>query len=286
MTWCPICKCTYDNDETYCLDCDVSLISGSEEDYTEIFFDKSEETVLKIFKCLQENDIQSVDYYFNPKEKVYKILVTSDEAELAKQIAVNSIRAELSKDLSPSEQEAIDYQLKEMFIDSSNKVVESTVFISANEKYKELSSSASSLLVVGIIGYIVLILHKLGLFSVNMTKTAYVLFFSSMVIIFGIFIIMGIYTYSKAKKMKSNISNEETFIDTINNYILNNIDVEESNKNCTDDITEEEKYIIRLEYIKSKVFEKFKDLDEALADTLIEKNYNTLYPESVEFFEN
>ncbi len=284
MTWCPICKNTYDNEETFCPECDISLIPGNKDEYVEIFFDKNEDIALKIFDYLEENKIESANYYFDPNEKVYRILASLDEAEFAKQTAITSISDELTKDLSPSEKEAIGYQMKTMLNNISPTENESSIFVSANEKYKDLSSSASSLILVGIIGYIVLILHKFGLFTVDMTKTAYTLFFGSMVIIFAIFIAMGIYTLSKAKKVKSSISKEETLISDINTFILNNIDIEESNESCTDDITEEEKYIIRLEYIKGKLFENFENLDEALADKLIEENYYSLYPESEEFF--
>lgn len=96
-------------------------------------------------------------------------------------------------------------------------------FIKARDKYSDMRSSASSLLIVGILGIIYLVIDYMDVLPFSIIPNDNWLFSGVMLVMFLVFTIAGVYTYASAKKLKNTISSEEELTENIRSWILENI---------------------------------------------------------------
>ena len=163
MAWCPICKAEYDDREV-CPDCSVDLISGAEKDYTDIFIFPNEEISLNIYNHLKELEFETIQYYYDAREEVFHIICEEyEEADARKQLYFYITDNDLNSELTPTERVALSKFTEEIF-DEEEDVEAPAAYVSAKDRYADVHSSASSLLIVGFIGLIILILDLTGIF--------------------------------------------------------------------------------------------------------------------------
>ena len=105
-------------------------------------------------------------------------------------------------------------------------------FVKARDKYSDMCSSASSLLLVGILGIIYLVIDYMDILPFSINPNDNWLFSGVMLVMFLVFTIAGIYTYSSAKKLKKTISSEEELTENIRNWILKNIKADQVDSLC------------------------------------------------------
>lgn len=152
-------------------------------------------------------------------------------------------------------------------------------FVSAEEKYKDNLNSAFSLLFVGIVGLAFIILLNLGIIPLGISKNTLLLSTIVLGAVFVIFIIVGIKSYIDSKKIKSNISQEEDNKLDIALYLTDNLSKDDVDNSIDgiDELSDEELYIARTEYMENFLKSKFEDADEALIETLIEDIYDEIF---------
>ncbi len=153
-------------------------------------------------------------------------------------------------------------------------------------KYKNNMDSAFSLLFIGIIGAVALILLDLGVFKLSMTSFSKIMINVVMGTVFTIFIITGIISYITSKKLKADIGKESDITKDITNYITDNITKAAIDKQISDldTLTEEEKYMLRMEILTNIISEQFKNeiedndfLNEQLLDEILSSKYDTIF---------
>ena len=105
-----------------------------------------------------------------------------------------------------------------------------------------------------------------------------VLFYILSLFMFSAFIITGIFSFLKARKIKSLISTEESLSEQIKDFLLKEYNPSVPENFNEANISEEEKYFTRTEYMKKMVLEHFENPDELLVDGMIEEVYNDIYP--------
>lgn len=108
------------------------------------------------------------------------------------------------------------------------------VFVKAKDKYSDLKSSATCLIIVGIIGLIVMILDCMDMFPISLNANKSFIFYFTMIGLFVLFLIIGFITLNSAKKIKSQISDEESQTDTIITWAVENLSAEAIDRFCTD----------------------------------------------------
>ena len=152
-------------------------------------------------------------------------------------------------------------------------------YVSSKEKYKDNINSAFSLLFVGIIGLVFIILLNLKIIPLNIPKTTLLLATIVLGSVFVIFIIMGIKSYLDGKKYQSNISAEEDSQLDIALFITEHLSKENIDNQIEniDELTEEELYIVRTEYIADIIHKNFEGADEELVESIIDDIYDKIF---------
>lgn len=279
MKFCPFCQKDFDDNQTKCPECGETLLNGTSLENEVIFDHQNEELVLKLFNYLCENDFQSIQYFYNTRTGMHCITASSGEHMKAMQTMLLYLDEEdTGSDLTQHEREAAAGHISEM-LEGIIPDEGAKTFVNAKERYDDMISSASSLIVVGLAGFILIALIYFNIIKLQMNMLFYIL----SIVMFSAFIITGILSCRKALKIKSTISEEESQAEKIKNFLLKEYDpspLEETYSLNDTDITEEEKYFARTEYMKKMIMQHFENPDELLADGMIEEVYNDIYSES------
>lgn len=275
MAWCPICKAEY-NDGDICPDCSVDLIPGNEKDYTDIFTFPNEEISLNIYNHLMESGFETIQYYYDAKEEVFHIICEEYEAYDAGKQMYFFITDNLNASLTPTEKAALS-KFTDNFFDKNTDSDKASVYVSAKDKYSDVHSSGSSLLIVGFIGLIILVLDLTGIYRFPFSGTSRILFLGTMGIVFILFLVSGIVSLRKAKALSSMISRETDLEKEIMAYITEKLDLSPAGNSIDENASDEEKYLVRVEYIKGMVKKAYPDVDEAFIEHIVEMIYDDIF---------
>lgn len=152
-------------------------------------------------------------------------------------------------------------------------------YVKKSDKYEDVRSSSFTLLIVGMLGIIFIILSLTKVINIPFNVTTAWLFYSIMSIVFLAFVIGGIISLGKTKKLKEEAEIEDKLIDDINAWAKENITTTSIDSGLDLNETVEILYFSRAEKIKYKLMHKFEDADEGLIDLLTENIYQKLYEE-------
>ncbi|MCI9125767.1 MAG: hypothetical protein HFG28_01035 [Eubacterium sp.] len=157
---------------------------------------------------------------------------------------------------------------------TDNKV---SSFVRLSDKYQDITSSASTMLLVGIIGIIFMILVLADIIPLPLNSSTAWLFDSVMGGIFIIFIISGIISFMHAKQVKIDADEEDKLIGELLSWADTNIKKEMLDDGL--DLTQPEEllYFNRADKIKDKLMHQFENADEALICEYTEQIYQNIY---------
>lgn len=275
MAWCPICKAEY-SDRNICPDCSVDLIEGNEKDYTDIFAFPNEEISLNIYNHLMELGFETIQYYYEAKEELFHILCQEYEAEDAKKQMYFFITDHLEAELTPTEKAALSKFTDELFEEAANEEAPAA-YVSAKDKYTDVHSSASSLLIVGFIGLIILVLDLTGIYRFPFSGSSRIIFLVTMGTVFVLFLVSGIISLRKAKAISAIINDEANMEKEIIEYITENLDLSPADNGLDENASDEEKYLARTEYVQGMVKEKYPEIDASFIEHIVEKAYDDIF---------
>lgn len=285
MSWCPICKKDYEDTEL-CPHCEVSLISGYEEDYSEIFSNLNEEITVDIYNNLIENGFTSAHYYLDENDRYYHVLCYKDDNMSAKQQIIQYVNGDFPIYLTENEQDILNETIDSLADDVKSEMSSSTSqYVSAEDKFTNVRSSATSLLTVGIIGFVILLLDIVGVYTFPFSGTSRWLFMITMSFMFVVFIVSGTISFINSKKLKKQIDVEDNFKEDIEKYILEELDLTPADAKFTVDTSLEEKCLFRSGYICIKVLEKFPNADKLFVEHFVGEIYDSIYPDDCFFDE-
>lgn len=276
MAWCPICNAEYD-DDNICPDCSVDLMNGNPNDYTDIFAFSNEEATLNIYNHLLEIGFETIQYYYDAKENLYHIICEYGEEADAKMQLMFYIREDLSCELTPTEKVALS-RIIDSFAGTLDDDEAPKSYVSAEEKYANVNSSAISLLVVGFLGLAIILIDISGIYRFPFSGITRILFLGTLGLLFIIFVIMGIVSFKNAKKLAKQIKIEDNTQAEIRKYITDELNLASPDLTFDDRTSSEEKCLIRTEYITNRVKEKFPKADISFIDYIVEDLYDKLYP--------
>lgn len=150
-------------------------------------------------------------------------------------------------------------------------------FVRLSDKYKDITSSASTMLIVGIAGILFMILVLMDIIPLPLNSSTAWLFDSVMGGIFIIFIISGIISFMHAKQVKIDAEEEDKLIDAILSWAEENITKDMLDERL--DLTQPEEllYFNRADKIKDQLMHQFENADEALIYEYTEQIYQNLY---------
>lgn len=150
-------------------------------------------------------------------------------------------------------------------------------FVRLSDKYKDITSSASTMLIVGIAGILFMILVLTDIIPLPLNSSTAWLFDSVMGGIFIIFVISGIVSFMHAKQVKIDAEEEDKLIDELLLWADNNITKEMLDEGLDSSQPEELLYFSRADRIKEQLMHQFENADEALIYEFTEQIYQNIY---------
>lgn len=150
-------------------------------------------------------------------------------------------------------------------------------YVKLSDKYNDIMSSASTMLIVGIAGIIFMFFVFADIIPIPLNPETSWLFNSVMGGVFIIFVIAGIVSFMHAKKVKIDADEEDALIKDILEWADSNITAKDIDTNT--DLTQPEEilYFGRTDIIKDLLMHQFENTDEALIMELTEQIYQKLY---------
>lgn len=270
MKFCPLCEKDFDDSLQECPDCGEILLNGNFSNQSIIFSHENEALILKIFNYLHERNASFVQYYYEAQKNCYFLIAPEEEEAIFQAEILFYAKDSERSELSQTERSEILQQLS--FLEETlNPDEGAKTFIHAKDRYDDMMSSASSLLVVGIAGFVLIALIYAKIIPIEMNLLFYLL--SS--VMFAAFLIAGITSLLKAQKIRNTISSEDSLAEEIKTYLLS---LKDTLQPEASDLSEEEAYFARTDELKKRVNEKFQNANELMIDSIIEDVYNTLYP--------
>ncbi|MBQ3599851.1 MAG: hypothetical protein II992_01440 [Lachnospiraceae bacterium] len=151
----------------------------------------------------------------------------------------------------------------------------STIYVPKKERYEDLGSSAIIFTGFGAVGDMLVILSVLDIISIPFLSqvTSQITFF----VMCTIFLIIGIQSWYKAKKLKYELGEEEDITDQINNWMKENITSQLLSTVEDKSVSSEINDLNKLNYISELTLSNFPDVEADYIDLLSEKFYNTFY---------
>ena len=271
MKYCPLCNKDLEDDQNLCPECGGELLNGSSEDNVILLEHEKEETILKLFNYLREHGFEKTQYYNNQKHLTYVLVTDAAEERKTRESLLYYLE---NSDFSDREdiQEQLSIGLQSLFPDEGGKT-----FVKAKDRYHDMMSSATSLIFVGVLGFVLIALIYLDVIKLNMNILFYIL--SSCM--FGGFLILGIISFAKSLKIKSSISQEKDLSEEIKKFLLEYYE-NASDSDSLSDLSEEEKYFSRTADMKERILSQFPDADALMADAMIEEVYERIYTKQSE----
>lgn len=187
---------------------------------------------------------------------------------------------EISFDDIPKEyMEAIEEAIEngDEIVDARTLLRTQSTYIKRENRYRDMKDSAIALTTVGLVGIIALILIFTGVISLPFTMESMIICYIVFTIIFGIFLMVGLFSFKRAKVLKEEAMEENELTDNINEWLMENF----GNRKLTfeKEMDETEIYFERFHVLKEAVEKEYGELDESYVDAIIDELYGQLFPE-------
>ncbi len=165
--------------------------------------------------------------------------------------------------------------------DTENPKKAATTFIESAKKLEDVRSTAYTFILVGGIGLVAVILFVFGVLPFELENYSRYLITIVMGILFIIFLIVGIRSFSEMKELKLASIKEDEQTKRLTDVFFAKTDAAKIDAFIpeSEDLSVEQLYFRRYEIMKQLLLESEPELEESYLDHLIEKFYGTLFPE-------
>ena len=301
MPWCPNCKTEYREGITHCADCKVELVA----EYKDVVLKNAtamlvqvesdqQAFVEKLRKFLEYSGITSAvldeeDFTgvyvapedFNKAKKCFKafysvetemVMQKAEEAAFLKGKEFDYFGDDEEDEDETQEESNDDVTDKAMKADSESVEERAAAkYVSAASRYEDYRSSGITFTLLGGLGVIFAILNFMEVFTLFGST------FSSVVLLvmFGIFLALGVFSFVKAGKLKEGAELENKTVAEAKAWMEKNFSKDMLGEGASDsetEVTSEELlYMERLDALVKRLSEAFPDLKQSLAEQLVEE---------------
>lgn len=144
------------------------------------------------------------------------------------------------------------------------------IFSTNKQKYENTMSSAIILLFFGCVGLFIELLAVIGIIYLPILSFQYILMF----LVFGFFVASGYFSYKKANSYKNAMQDEENQRNKVD-YFLNDLLTDKYlNELKSDELSEEENYILIIDKLCSMILEKYPEYNKDLLEYMIDDYLN------------
>jgi len=267
MPFCPKCKYEYKEGIKVCSDCGVELVASLTDLKVPVLV-RDEDTINEAYDFLVTNGVDYADKCESDSgEGSFAILVPEDKTkEVVGMLNVyyREVHTATEEELEIAKEKAEAAMVNSRYVDTKDRA----------ENYK---SGAGVLIGVGIIGIVVLVLVNTGIIKLPLPTTTKTLMNIVMGALFAIFVGVGINSYINYKKYKNLAVGEDSLEDQINEWADNELDVNELTASENENDSEELKFFSRTELLRSKLEERFPDLESSFREHIVEDLYDRIF---------
>ncbi|MGB8453832.1 MAG: hypothetical protein WCD89_16095 [Anaerocolumna sp.] len=211
---------------------------------------------------LGEDDSTDVPYY----EEASDVETDEDEISVDPSSAPNDTETEYTTMFSEEE-------LEDIIENTKPKPIQPSTYVKKEEQYKDLKSTASTFIMVSLLGIVILIINALGIISIFAGPIPYIV----MGALFIGFLYVGFSSYIKAQQVEKEIAGENDVTNSINDWLTRNVTAEQLDNLTASNETAEIRFFHKLEKMKELITAEFGDLDDGYLDLLVEEYYNNHY---------
>jgi len=174
-----------------------------------------------------------------------------------------------------SDEESENYNENEDVNQKQNTLLTgaSHAYVKKEDKYKDLLSSAYTLLIVGFGGLVALLLVVTNIINLHLAAPGKYITYSGIGALLVIFVVIGLHSLRSSKKLAKEADAENQLTADILEWFNKNITPDLIENGITDEIGEEMKYFKYIENIKEIISKAYGDLNEAYLDKLAEDIY-------------
>ncbi len=210
-------------------------------------------------------------------------LVEDLEAFEKQEAAPNSMDWEFSEDENASHNPA-DFSTDDES-ESSDEEVDavqakpSRAYVSKKAKKEDMKSTAYTFTLVGAIGFIVLVLLELNVLPFSIPSHMKLMLGVVLGAMFLIFFIIGLRYFKLFKDMGNADVEEQEQFKTITTWFTTCYSADAIDEDIPSDLSEEQLYFSRYDFMSKAISVEYPDLDEAFLDHIIESLYTEIFKE-------
>ncbi|MFA9377378.1 MAG: hypothetical protein ACERKZ_11570 [Lachnotalea sp.] len=184
----------------------------------------------------------------------------------------------LDKKLNIQTEEAIDDMSENDSNDTDREeeaslTKQTQVYVKKEDRYKDMLSSAYTLLIVGFGGLIILLLIVTDILNLHLPSPGKYVTYSGMAILLVIFVVIGIHSLNASKRLAKEADSENQLTDDILGWFNKNITPDLIENGITEDMADEIQYFKRVDNIKEIIGKAYGELNEDYLDHLSENIY-------------
>lgn len=220
--------------------------------------------------------VESLEEGVDPEELLKKSESNEpDEVEISPEEFISLAR---SKGLSDRDiLNAMDVDMPEP---EEGRALSLKPFKKASERAEDLRTSAYTLIIVGVLGFIAVFLLYIGAIPVFLSGAGKYITIGTMTALFLMFLIIGINSMRQIKPLTEEAEREEKKIGEIRKYFFDSFSAESLDKAALgSDRDAVNEYFLRTNHIKKILNERFMDMDPSFLEYITDKLYNEMYEE-------
>jgi murein DD-endopeptidase MepM/ murein hydrolase activator NlpD len=185
--------------------------------------------------------------------------------------------------------EIVDAFISDDDIDSTNEDAEyntnentllsqaSQVYVKKEDKYKDVLSSAYTLLLVGFGGLVLLLLVITDIINLHLASPGKYITYGGIGTLLVIFIIIGLFSLRTSKTLAKEAVAENELTADILEWFYKTITTDVIDQGITKELGEEMKYFKRIENIKEIITKAYGELNDSYLDKLSEDIYQEIF---------
>lgn len=291
--WCPKCKTEYRDGITVCADCKSPLVMSEQKKRVNICEINDEKAAEEILEYLSYSGVPDA-VKEACEDGSFRITVAQEDEKsaeklfrgytLAKEEAKEEKRKQLSESGAAEEtiasDNAVSYEdasaaAEEVDEDTADLLYTSDKkeYVKYADKYRDLKFSGITFIIFGIVGAVYLILSKTKVIPIEYN----IVVFCIISALFAAFIVSGIVSVVKARKIKHMIPEEEEKTAQLKEWLAQNVTAEKITSWSDDRVTDVENDLLITAHIRAMLLKEYpeekREYIEMIADEYYEETF-------------